>query len=277
MPGVPSFPASAAFGVDHALQRARERRQLDRLAGLVGRAVRLQPVLLVVGPGLEEVELLLDAARRAEANREAVLGILNRARRHLGKAHRPPVLEHGQRGVKRAWDHRRVEPGAVQRLAARDVPVDVNRFRRPPLADDRRDLALFLRIDEDERFAAKAIEILLEHAANDERRDAGVKGVAALEEDLERCRGRQRMPGRDAGRRAHHRRPQHRRAPLPALAPRTLLRRDRGDGGGESHNDEQRERSGRHDARSLPHAPDGCNGRDILLPAPISAIIRPAS
>ena len=46
-----------ALGLDHALQRARQRRQLDRFAGLVLRAVGLQPVVLVAGPALEELQL----------------------------------------------------------------------------------------------------------------------------------------------------------------------------------------------------------------------------
>ena len=41
-------------------------------------------------------------------------------------------------------------------------------FGRPALADDRRDLAFLFGIDEHQRFAAQTVEVLLEHAADDE-------------------------------------------------------------------------------------------------------------
>ena len=97
------------------------------------------------------------------------------------------------------------------------IPVDVDRFRRPALADDRRDLVFFFRIDEDERLAAEAVEILLEHAAGDERCHAGVKRVAALQQDAERGGGRQWMTGGHATGRSHHRGPQRRSRGLPIL------------------------------------------------------------
>ena len=50
-----------------------------------------------------------------------LLGVLNRARRHVGEAHRAPLLEHGQRGMQRAGDDRGIEPRAFERLVARDV------------------------------------------------------------------------------------------------------------------------------------------------------------
>src|SRR6185503_2945932 len=95
-------------------------------------------------------------------------------------------------------NNRRIETGAVERLLAREIPINVDGLRRPALADDRGDLVFLLWIHEDERFAAEAVEILLEHAAGDQRRDAGIKRVAALEQDLKCRRGRQRMTGRYA-------------------------------------------------------------------------------
>ena len=172
---------------------------------------------LLSGPALEELQLPLDRPRGAVAHREAVLGIRDGRRRDLLEAHRAPLLEHGQRGVQRAGHHGGIEPRAVERLLARQVPVDVDRLRRPALADDRGDLVFFLRIDEHERFAAEAVEILLEDAAGDERRDAGVERVAALQQDAERGRGRERMTGGHATGRSHHRGPQRRSRGLPIL------------------------------------------------------------
>ena len=199
------------------MQRPRQRRQLDRFAGLVLRAVRLQPVLLVAGPALEEFQLPLDRLRGAVAHREAVFRIADSRRGDFLETHRAPLLEHGQRGVQRAGDDGGIESGAVERLVARHIPIDVDRLRRPALADDRRDLVFFLRINENERFAAEAVEILLEHAAGDQRRDAGVKRVAAFQQDAEGGRGRQRMTGGDATGRSHHRGTQRRSRRLPIL------------------------------------------------------------
>ena len=63
------------------------------------------------------------------------------------------------------------------------------------------------RIDERVTFAAEAVEILFEDAADQHRRDAGIEGVAALREDLERGGSGQRMARGDGGGAADHRRP----------------------------------------------------------------------
>ena len=96
-----------------------------------------------------------------------------------------------------ARDDRRIEADAVQVLAAAGVPLDRRGLGGPALPDDRSDLALALRIHEDEAFAAEAVEILLHHAADQHRGDAGVEGVAAFQEHFERRGARQRMAGRD--------------------------------------------------------------------------------
>ena len=70
--------------------------------------------------------------------------------------------------LQRAGNDGRIESGAVERLVARRVPVNVNGLRRPPLPDDRGDFVCFPGIDEDEGFPAEAVEILFEHAAGDE-------------------------------------------------------------------------------------------------------------
>jgi hypothetical protein len=81
------------------------------------------------------------------------------------------------------------------------------RLGRPPLPHNGSHLAGAARIDEDERFAAEAVEILLHHAADEQRRDAGIEGVAAPRQNLERGRGGQRMAGRYAAIAAHDGRP----------------------------------------------------------------------
>ena len=58
-------------------------------------------------------------------------------------------------------------------------------------------LRSLLRIDEDQPFAAEAVEILFHHAADEHRGDAGIEGVAALQQHLERRSARQRMAGGD--------------------------------------------------------------------------------
>ena len=173
--------------------------------------------VLLAGQLFEELELPLNRLRGAVAHREAVLGVGNARRRDLRESHRAPLLEHGQRRMQRAGHHGGIETGAVQRLVARQVPVDIDRLRRPALADDRGDLVFFLGIDEHERLAAEAVEVLLEHAAGDQRRHAGIKGVAALQQDAERGRGGERVTGGHATGRSHHRGPQRRSCGLPIL------------------------------------------------------------
>ena len=52
------------------------------------------------------------------------------------------------------------------------------------------------RIDEHQGFAAQAVEILLDHPTDQQRRDAGVERIAAAGKYLERCRRGQRMARR---------------------------------------------------------------------------------
>ena len=68
-------------------------------------------------------------------------------------------------------------------------------------------LPVAARIDEHQGFAAEAVEVLFDHAADEQRRNAGIEGVAAPRQHFEGGRGRERMAGRDAGIAAHHRRP----------------------------------------------------------------------
>ncbi len=65
-----------------------------------------------------------------------MLRIADARRRDLGERHRSPLLEHGERRMQRAGNHRGVEALAGEILVARQVPVDVHRLRRPALADD---------------------------------------------------------------------------------------------------------------------------------------------
>ena len=59
--------------------------------------------------------------------------------------------------------------GWAATLARRAVGAGYrHRLRRPPLADNRRDLVFLLGIDQHERLTAEAVEVLLEHAAGDE-------------------------------------------------------------------------------------------------------------
>ncbi len=85
---------------------------------------------------------------------------------------------------------------------------DVHGLRRPALADHRRDLLLAHRIDQHEAFPAEAVEILLDDAADEQRRHAGIEGVAALVQDLERGRRHERMPRRHTAIRSRHQWPE---------------------------------------------------------------------
>ena len=129
--------------------------------------------------------------------------------------------------MQRAWYDGRVEACALEILLARQVPVHVNGFRGPALADDGGDLVVFLGIDEDERLAAEAVEILFEHAACDQRRDAGVERVAAFQENGERGGRGEGMTGGHATGRAHDRRPQRRTGGLPILHRHLCRKRSR--------------------------------------------------
>ena len=217
MPALRPFDFAAFSASTMRWSVLRERRQLDGFARLVLCAVRLQPVLLVVRPAFKEFQLPLDRLRGAVAHWEAVFGVGNARRGDLFETHRAPFFEHGQRGVQRARHDRGIEAGAIERFLAGRVPVDVDRFRRPALSDNRGDLVFLLGVDEHERFAAEAIEVLLEDTAGHERCDAGVKRVAAFQQDAEGGSGRERMTGGHATGRSHHRGPQGRSRGLPIL------------------------------------------------------------
>ncbi len=114
-------------------------------------------------------------------------------------------------------NHGGVEPASFECLVARDVPVYVNGARRPSLADHRGDLAFGFRIHQHQRFAAQAVEILLDDAAHQQRGHAGIECIAALEQDAKRHRSGERVSGRDATRGAHHGRAQGRACRLAVL------------------------------------------------------------
>ena len=79
------------------------------------------------------------------------------------------------------------------------IPVDGGALGRPALSDHRDDLAGAARIDQHQRLAAEAVEILLDHAADQQRRDAGIERIAAARQDFECRRRGQRMARRYAG------------------------------------------------------------------------------
>ena len=79
-----------------------------------------------------------------------------------------------------AGDDGRIEAVACKRLMARQVPIDIDRMRRPALSDNGRDFRFLSRIDKDQGFAAEAVEVLLEHATRQQSCHAGIEGVAAL-------------------------------------------------------------------------------------------------
>ena len=85
-------------------------------------------------------------------------------------------------------NHGRVEPASFECLVARDIPVNVDRARRPALAHHRGDLAFLLRIHQYQRLAAEAVEILLNYTTHQQRGHAGIECVAALEQDAKRHR-----------------------------------------------------------------------------------------
>src|SRR5207247_7821036 len=121
------------LGLNHPAERVRQRWKLDGFAGPILGSVWLQPVFLVAGPLLEERSLLMDRPRRAVALRKPMFGIADGRRRHLGNAHRAPALEHREGRVHRTRHDGRVEPLSIERLLARKIPLDVNRFWRPAL------------------------------------------------------------------------------------------------------------------------------------------------
>ena len=92
-------------------------------------------------------------------------------------------------------------PSPSERLAAGQIPIDAHRLWRPPLPDDGGDLAFFAWVDEHQCLAAEAVEVLFDDTADEQRCDAGVEGVASLEQRGKRGCGGQRMSGGDAARR----------------------------------------------------------------------------
>ena len=101
--------------------------------------------------------------------------------------------------MQRARDDRRIEPLAVKRLRVLRIPVDGGMLRRPALSHHRHHLAGGARIDQHQRLAAEAVEILLDHAADQQRRDTGIESIAAACQDFECRRRGQRMARRYAG------------------------------------------------------------------------------
>ncbi len=205
--GAAALALVGALGFDHPGQRARERRELDGFAGLVHGAVRLEPVALVVRPLLDEFRVPPDRRRGARPQRKALLGVFDRPRRDRLEAHGAPLIQHRERRMQRARNHRGIEALAVEGLAPRRVPVDGGALGRPALSDHRDDLAGAARIDQHQSFAAQAVEILLDHAADQQRRDAGIERIAAARENLERRRRGQRVACRYAAIAPHDRRP----------------------------------------------------------------------
>ncbi len=242
----PTLARGGALGLDHPRQRPRQGGQLDRLAGLVHRPVGLQPVTLVVGPVLEELQVALDRLRGSRAQREALLGVFDRPAGDLLEAHGAPALEHGQSGIERAGDHRRVETFAREALSPGGVPVDGGAARRPALADNRDHLAAGAGIDEDQRFPPEAVEILFDDAADQERCHPGIESTAAPREDLERSGRGQGMARGHAGVPAHHR--------WPLGSGRGAPERERG-----------RQQGAGHDRARAQQPNHSCGGRSSVL------------
>ena len=136
--GLAALRLRRLLGLDHPLQRARERRQLDRFARLVLRAVGLQPVLLVVGPALEELQLALNRARRARR----AAGTPSPRTRSPGVATCSKlIVPHFSSTVSAACSAPGTTAGSspcAARFFLRDrYQSTVTALRRPSLADDR--------------------------------------------------------------------------------------------------------------------------------------------
>jgi hypothetical protein len=91
----------------------------------------------------------------------------------------------------------------VEGLAAGGVPLDRCILGRPALPHDRRHLVFAARINQHQRFAAEAVVVLLDNAADQQCSDAGIESIAAAREDFEGSRGRQRMARRHAAIASH--------------------------------------------------------------------------
>ena len=206
-PGGTAFGLMGALGLDHAGEGVGKSGEFDGIAGAIRRAVWLDPIALVVGPLRDEFGIPSDRRHGARAQRKSLAGIFDRARRDLFEAHRAPFFEHRQRRVQRAWNDGGIESGAGKGFAAGIVGIDRGALRRPALPDHGRNLMLAARIDQHQPFPAEAVKVLLDHAADQQRRDPGIERIAAAEQDFKRRRRGQRMAGRDAAIAAHHGRP----------------------------------------------------------------------
>ena len=162
--------------------------------------------MLIVRPFLEKLEVAFNCGGRAGSQWKAVACVLDRSRCDLLETHRAPSLENRQRSVESARNHGGIETFAVEGLIPCSVPIDRGAFGCPTLPDDCCDLAATAGKDEDEPFATQAVQILLDDAADEHRGDAGVKRVAAFQENFEGRGSRQRMSRRHRGRAADDRR-----------------------------------------------------------------------
>ena len=196
------------FGLDHLVQGIGQRGQADNLSRGEHGAIRPSPVGAIGGPPIDEVHFPVDRADRARSKREAHFRILDGAGGHFLETHGAPALEHGQCTVQRTGHDRRVESVAVEVPASLAIPVDSGVARCPALTDDRRDFSLAVRIHEDQRFAAQAVEVLFDDAARQQRGDAGIERVAAVLENLDRGGCGQGVAGGHAAVAAHHGRTQ---------------------------------------------------------------------
>ena len=113
-----AFAFVRALGLDHSRQSTRKRGKLNCLPGLVHRSIRLQPIALVIGPSLEELQITLDGSRRERPHWKALRCIVDGPGRYVLEAHGAPPLEYGKSCMERAGDHGRIETCAVQVLAA---------------------------------------------------------------------------------------------------------------------------------------------------------------
>ena len=192
--GCAAFGCGSAFGLHHECECACETGQLNCFAGLIHRAVGLQPVALVIRPFLEKLEVAFNSSRCARPQRETVARIFDGSGGHLLEAHRPPFFEHRQRGVNRSRNHGRIETFAIEILMSCGIPVDGRAFGRPALPDNGRHFAFALWVDKDETFAAEAVQILFDDTADEHRGSTGIESIAVLQQNFKgRCR-RQWMP-----------------------------------------------------------------------------------
>src|ERR1051326_1236667 len=159
--GSPALRRCSAFGFDHERERMRERREFDGVSRLVPRAVRLQPITLIVGPVLEKFKIALNGGHGSRSQREPVAGVFDGPCRYLFETHRAPAFQDSQCGVNRSWDNCGIETCAIKRLVPRRVVVNCGAFRGPTLSHDRHDFTRAFGINKHEAFAAEAVKVLL--------------------------------------------------------------------------------------------------------------------